>query len=125
DAVELRVDLAARHPDDRALEVHVLASGEVGVEAGGDLQQRARPTREGALAARGAQDAGEQLEDGRLPRPVGPDDAQRLAGAHDERDVLQRPEATRRELRRRARPPCGPPRHGRDQVAQAVVHLAV
>ena len=41
DLVELRVDLAPPHAEDRAVQVDVLAAGQLGVEAGADLEQRA------------------------------------------------------------------------------------
>ena len=39
DLVEARVDLAALHPEDRAVQVDVLAAGQLGVEARADLEQ--------------------------------------------------------------------------------------
>ena len=41
DLVELRLDLASAHPKDGTGEVDVVAPGELGVEAGADLEQRA------------------------------------------------------------------------------------
>ena len=41
DLVELAVDLGALHAEDRAVEIDVLAAGELGMEAGADLEQRA------------------------------------------------------------------------------------
>ena len=41
DLVELALDLAPPHAEDRAVEEDVLAAGQVGVEAGADLEQRA------------------------------------------------------------------------------------
>ena len=40
DLVELAFDLGLAHAEDRAVQVDVLASGQLGVEAGADLQQR-------------------------------------------------------------------------------------
>ena len=40
DVVDDRVDLASRQPEDRAVEVDVLAAGQLGVEAGAELEQR-------------------------------------------------------------------------------------
>ena len=40
DVVEARVELLLRHAEDRAVEVDVLAPGELGVEAGAELEQR-------------------------------------------------------------------------------------
>ena len=41
DLVELPCDLGALHAHDRALQEDVLAAGQIRVEAGGDLDQRA------------------------------------------------------------------------------------
>ena len=41
DLVELASDLGRAHAEDRAVEVDVLAAGELGVKAGADLEQRA------------------------------------------------------------------------------------
>ncbi len=37
------VDLAAREPEDRAVEADVLPAGELGVEAGAELDERGEP----------------------------------------------------------------------------------
>ena len=41
DLVELARDLGALHAHDRALQEDVLAAGQIGMEAGGDFDQRA------------------------------------------------------------------------------------
>src|SRR6185437_13259194 len=91
-----------------------------------------RPVRSGwkpaatsiSAPARRHQDAREQLEDGRLARPVRPENAERFAGAHLERDVAHRPELFARQLNPR-RSAAGEPAHrGRHEIAQAVVQLA-
>ena len=41
DVVELRGDLAAPHPEDGAVQVDVVAPGQLGMEACPDLEQRA------------------------------------------------------------------------------------
>ena len=58
----LRSISALRHAQDRAVEVDVLAAGQLGVEAGADLQQAADPAVD--LGAPGGRlgDAGEDLE---------------------------------------------------------------
>ena len=43
DLVELALDLGSRHPQDGAVELDVLASGELGVEPGADLEQARHP----------------------------------------------------------------------------------
>ena len=43
DLVELALDLGPRHAEDGAVEVDVLAAGQLGVEAGADLEQACHP----------------------------------------------------------------------------------
>jgi len=68
DGVELPRDLGARHAHDRALQVDVLAAGQIGVKAGGDLDEPA----DAALDVHAPADLREQLEDRRLAGAVGP-----------------------------------------------------
>ena len=79
DLVELARDFGALHPHDGALQEHVLAAGQVGMKAGGDLDQRAGPSAYLAVPDRRLQNAGQQLEDGGLAGAVRTDDAERLA----------------------------------------------
>ena len=39
----MRVDLGSAHAEDRAVQVDVLPAGQLGMEAGADLEQRADP----------------------------------------------------------------------------------
>ena len=105
--------------------IDVLASGEIAVEARRDLDERADAAADAAVAARRLVDAREQLERRRLPRAVRPDDAERLAGPHLEREIAHGPEVARLQLGRvvGARPVSRRERGG-NQVAQAVVELA-
>ena len=45
DLVEFAVDLGLLHAQDRAVEVHVLATGQLGMESRPDLQEATRPRR--------------------------------------------------------------------------------
>ena len=54
DLVELAGDLGLPHPEDRAVEVDVLAAGQLGVEAGADLQERGDPAPEPDASRRSA-----------------------------------------------------------------------
>ena len=54
DLVELRLDLAAAHAEDRAVEEDVLAAGQFRVEARADLQQAGDPALERDPARRSA-----------------------------------------------------------------------
>src|SRR5688572_17899999 len=101
DLVELPRDLGATHAEDRAVEVDVLAPGELLVEAGADLEQR--PDAPGDVdPARGRRgDAREHLQQRALAGAVVADDAERLASRDLEVDVAQGPEL----LARRASAP--------------------
>ena len=54
DLVEALADVRALQPEDRAVEVDVLAAGEVGMEAGAELEQRADPAADVDAALRSA-----------------------------------------------------------------------
>ena len=111
DLVEPLGDLRPPHAHDRALEQDVLAAREIGVESGGDFDQRADPSLDGRQAGRRLEDPRQDLERGGLAGAVGADDAERLARRHLERDVAERPELLGAEQLVRARP-----RRGRARV---------
>jgi hypothetical protein len=121
DLVELPLDLLALHPEDRAVEEDVLATRQVGVEAGADLEQRPDAPPDPSLAFRRVGDARQDLQQGRLPRAVPADDAEHLAALDVEGDApegldLFAPPAAERGAH------CA-----RDRVAEAAVedvHLA-
>jgi hypothetical protein len=92
DLVELRLDLAPPHPEDGAVQVDVVAAGELGVEAGADLEQRADGAADPSLARGRDGDAREDLEQRRLARAVVADDADRLPPVDPERHVAKGPE---------------------------------
>ena len=52
DLVELAPDLGARHAEDRAVEIDVLAAGQFGMEAGADLEQAGDAAPDGDAAPR-------------------------------------------------------------------------
>ena len=79
DLVDLAADLASGHAEDGAVQVDVLESGQFGMEAGADLEQRADPALQQDLAARRLGDAGDDLEQGRLSCTVAPDQAEHRA----------------------------------------------
>jgi hypothetical protein len=92
DLVELADDLLAMHAEDRAVEEHVLAPGQIRMESRTDLEQRADATLDRRTSRRRRRDAGEQLEQRALAGAVSSDEAERLAVRHVERDVTERPE---------------------------------
>ena len=70
DLVELARDLRAAHAEDRAVEVDVLAPGELGMEAGAHLEQRADAAVDLGAAGGRLGDAREDLEQRALARAV-------------------------------------------------------
>ena len=86
------LDLAALHAEDRAVEVDVLAAGELLVEARPDLEQAADAAADLGPPGRRRRDPREDLQKRRLAGAVASDDAEHLPLGHLERDVLERPE---------------------------------
>ena len=85
DLVELAVDLGPAHAEDRAVEVDVLAAGQLGMKAGADLEQRCRRGRGSPRSpSRRLGDAREDLQQRALARAVAADDARRPRPAHVE-----------------------------------------
>src|SRR5690606_30796593 len=87
--VEYPVNLAGREREDRAVEVDVLATGEVGMEAGAQLEQRGDPPTGAHHPRARAQRAGHTLEQGGLARAVVPEQADGLALEDRERHVVE------------------------------------
>ena len=81
---------STRDAEDRALQHDVLASGQLEVEAGADRQHRQHPAAYRQRPPGRHHRPREDLEEGGLPGPVRPDDAQALALVDVERDVVQR-----------------------------------
>ena len=95
DPVERLVDLPPRPAEDRAVEVDILPARELAVEARPHLQQRIDLARDRDLALRGPVHAGQDLEHGRLTRPVVSDEAEGRALPDPEADVVQGAEHVR------------------------------
>src|SRR5215211_5602581 len=70
DLVYPLADVATAEAVDGAVEVDVLAAGEVGVKARADTEERADVARDRNGAARRAEDAGDQPQESRLAGPV-------------------------------------------------------
>ena len=90
DRVVAAVDLAPREPEDGAVDVDVLAAGDLGVEAGAELDQRGDAAVHHHPPGGRAQDAGDELQQRPLPRAVAADDAEGLAAPDLEAHVLER-----------------------------------
>ena len=92
DAVEFPVDLAPVHPQQRAVEINILAPGQLGVKAGADFEQRAHPAEQIDFAAGRRGDLRQDFEEGGFPRAVAADDAEHFAAPHFEGNVGERAE---------------------------------
>src|SRR5439155_15498818 len=85
-----RLGLLTREAEQRAVEVRVLASGEVGVKARAELEERGHPSLDLDRAGRRLRGAGDELEERGLPRTVRADDAEAQSTVDAEAHVLQR-----------------------------------
>ncbi len=85
DLVELAVDLGAPHAQDRAVEIDVLAAGQLRVEPGPHLEQAAGAAANLGAAAGRLGDAREDLEQGGFARAVAADDAHHLRASRRRR----------------------------------------
>ncbi len=79
-----------REPVDRAVQIDVLAAGEVLVEARAELEQRGNPAAHLDAPGGRLDDLGDQPEKRRLAGAVPADQPDRLAGLDGQRDVAQR-----------------------------------
>ena len=92
DLVELARDLGVLHAEDRSVQIRVLAAGEIPVEAGANLEQRADPSRDLCEPRGRIRNSGEHLQQRRLPRAVATDDSDGITGGNLERDVAKSPQ---------------------------------
>ncbi len=89
DLVVLALDLLAGQAEHGAVDEDVLPARDLGVEAGAQLDQGGHAAGDRDAAGGGLEHAGDQLEQGGFARAVAADDAERLAPADGEVDVLQ------------------------------------
>ncbi len=92
DLLEARAHLGARQAKDHPVEQDVLATGQLAMEAGAEVDQRGNAAVGGDRAAGRPGDARQQLERGRLPGAIGADQADGFAVTDGEADVAERPE---------------------------------
>ena len=104
DPVHRGVDLPPGHAQDGAVEPDVLASRQLPVEPGSELEQCRDATTDHDAPARGSVDPGQHLQGGRLPRAVVTDQAEGAAAFDRERGVMECP-----ELASLRRPPAHEP----------------
>src|SRR5438046_61570 len=82
--VELAACFGARHAENCAVEKDVLASGQVGMEAGSHFEQTADASAQLDAAARRLGDAAQNLQQRALAGAVAADDTHHLAGRSEE-----------------------------------------
>ncbi len=70
DVVEATGNVAATHAEDRGVEEHVVAPGQLRMETGAELEQGRHPLVHAHAAGVRLQDAGHALQQRRLARPV-------------------------------------------------------
>ena len=97
DLVHHLPDPRARQAVDRAVQIDVLAAGEVGMEARAELEKRRDPAAGFDATRRRRDDPRDDAEERRLARAVATDEADRLSGLDRERDVAQRLHRARSE----------------------------
>src|SRR5262249_56738899 len=90
--VELAADLRSIHPEDRAVEKHILAAGQLRMKPGAHLEQARHAALQLGAAFGRRRDARQDLEQRAFSGAVAADDADDLAGADVEADVAQGPE---------------------------------
>ena len=90
DLVQVLADRRLLQPEDRPVQEDVLAPGELGLEAGAELEQRGDAAADGGAPAGRAEDPGDDPQERRLAGAVAPDEPDRLARLDREGDVLQR-----------------------------------
>ena len=89
-----------RQPEDRRVHEDVLAAGQLGVEAGAELEQRGHPAARADLALGRLQDAGDALQQRRLARAVVAEQPDGRALLDVEVDVVERREVLERDRAR-------------------------
>jgi hypothetical protein len=90
DAVEALVDLAAREAEHDAVDVDVLAAGDLRMKAGAQFDQRGDASVDRHLSGCRFEDAGDDFQQRRFSGAVASDHAERFAAMDRERDLAQR-----------------------------------
>ena len=92
DVVEPSLDVLLRESENGAVQKHVLASGEFGMEAGAELEESRQASGDGDASFVGNQNSGQTLEERALSRTVRSDHPEGGSLRHVERHTFQRPE---------------------------------
>ena len=91
DLIEALADLATAQSQQGPVELDVLAAGQVGMDAGPHLDQRADPPYHLHASGVRVHDPGQDLEQSRLAGAVGADEADRLPRRSDQVDIAEGP----------------------------------
>ena len=89
DLLEALVDLSGGEAEDGAVQVDVVASGEFGVEAGAEFEQRGDASGDLGFSRGGLEDSGDDLQEGAFAGTVFADDAEGFAAFDGEGDVAE------------------------------------
>ena len=90
---ELSIDFRFPHSEKRAVQINVIASRQVGVKAGADLEQARDSSAELDASGGGSRYPRQDLEECALAGAVVPDDAEHFTGCDVEVDVLKCPKS--------------------------------
>src|SRR4030095_2190904 len=96
DLVELPIDLPLSHAEHGAAQIDVLATRQIRMKPGADLEQATDTAEQLHAPRRRLRDPRDDLEQRALAGAVPADHAQHLAVLHVERDVAERPALLRR-----------------------------
>src|SRR6516162_10611796 len=87
--VELGPNLGAGHPKDCTVQINVLASGELRMKAGADLEEAGHPPSDANPAFGWFRDPAQNLQQGGFTRAVPPDDTERVSLLDFKRDIFE------------------------------------
>src|SRR5215211_8108943 len=92
DLLETSRDVTAAHAKNGAVEIDVLATGQLGMEAGSHLEQGCDTAASAGEAGGRFGDPGQDLQQGALARPIPADDPERLPLGHLKAHIAERPD---------------------------------
>src|SRR5581483_10055408 len=96
--IEAATDFRLAHAQDGAIQINILPSGQLGMEAGSDLEQAGHASAHRHLTRSRAGNARKNFEQRALAGAIAADDAQHVTLLHVEVDVFERPEGWKLDL---------------------------
>ena len=91
DGVETAVQLTPLHPEDRAVQIDVLATGQFRMKPRSHFQQRPNIAADFTPSVGRTGNAGKDLQQRALTGSIAPDDPDNFARARGERNIFERP----------------------------------